>query len=246
MSVTSSTPKTSRSSTSISMGFSSSLGASSPFSSAAFFLASARLARSAFLAPGFFQSLCSLRHAWMLLVHACHVSLNSWPGWRSSTRCVIFLAKIQSFRNVLHSASPCHLKTISSKPSSRVGNENSAYTLDTMLSATSGVADLRNFIAFSSSLSSITTSSSLASSLASSSLASSSLGSSPSFLASRAFLASSAFFRFSSAARFLSSSAAFLFLAASALDRLSAKMSSWTRSLYSAVGSPIATIAVFL
>merc|ERR1740123_3051545 len=100
------------------MALSSSFGASSPFSSASFFLASALAASSAFFLLGSFQSLCLLRHSCSVFVHFAHSSLNHLPAWISSTRCVSFLAKIQSFSSLVESASDCHAYTTPSKPSS--------------------------------------------------------------------------------------------------------------------------------
>mmetsp|Transcript_97184 Transcript_97184/g.251412 ORF Transcript_97184/g.251412 Transcript_97184/m.251412 type:complete len:204 (-) Transcript_97184:911-1522(-) len=86
------------------------------------------------------------------------------------------------------------------------------------------------------------------SSFTSSSAISSSTSSPASFFraASLAFLAASAFRRFSTTIRFLSSSCAFLLAWAAAFARLSAIISSCTLALYSALGLPIRTMALFL
>mmetsp|Transcript_111309 Transcript_111309/g.279923 ORF Transcript_111309/g.279923 Transcript_111309/m.279923 type:complete len:227 (-) Transcript_111309:139-819(-) len=141
-----------------------------------------------------------------------------------------------------------HSYRTSSKPSSLEGMVNLVKLWLSARVDKSGTAIFLNTFFFSSSVSCTTTSSSsaLASSLASSGSSSLASSSSPSLFLLAALRASSAFFFFSSKTRLRSSSAAFFFLSSSTLFFFSARMISLTLALYSAVGSPMMTAAVFL
>mmetsp|Transcript_33511 Transcript_33511/g.77896 ORF Transcript_33511/g.77896 Transcript_33511/m.77896 type:complete len:271 (+) Transcript_33511:775-1587(+) len=244
MSITSSTPKTSRSSGAV-LGFS---GSTSSSSGASFFLAMVF-----FL--GSFQSACLFFQAPRVFVHSVHLTLNQSEGVSSSIRCVRFLSRIHFRRYSSQSALLAQTNLTSSKPSSFSARLNLAYEADSSLESRSGVSFFQNTAAFSSSVSSTLTSTSASS--APSTFASSSgsaLGSSSSFFASLPFLLASSFLFRSSAAFFLFSSSAFLRCAstflrlasASALARFSLSIPSWTQVLNSSGGWPIKMHATLL
>mmetsp|Transcript_101546 Transcript_101546/g.206188 ORF Transcript_101546/g.206188 Transcript_101546/m.206188 type:complete len:279 (-) Transcript_101546:1304-2140(-) len=251
----SSTVETSMSSALISMGSAGSSFSSPPsaFASSAFFFASSFfLAISAFFFAGSFHSFCFLRHSWNVFCHFVQDSLKASPGLMSSARDVSFFCKTQSLRNWSLAASASQTQEMVSKPSSFVGMEKFAKLANKAFSVISGCSSFRYQSFFSSSVSSTGVSSASSSifsssgSFFSSSTTSSSL---PSFFfraASFAFLASSAFRFFSSRSLLRSASCAFFFFAISAFACLSAKIKAPTWSLYSWLGSPIITVAVFL
>mmetsp|Transcript_111531 Transcript_111531/g.322383 ORF Transcript_111531/g.322383 Transcript_111531/m.322383 type:complete len:331 (+) Transcript_111531:575-1567(+) len=231
------------------MSISGSFGTSSPFSSASARLRSARRSSRAFFLVGSFHAACNVFQPCNVAVHADHDSRKPPPGCKSSMRVASFFAYTQSRKILAASSSPLHAKTTSSKPSDFIGKLKPANALDKTSSATSGKVGDRCHNLRSSSESSTTAMSPPPSSFASAANISSSFFSSPfccSLSSGWGLFASSARLLRSSTMRFRSSSMAAFFAFASTFARLSARRSCWTRSLYSALGSPIMTMATFL
>mmetsp|Transcript_540 Transcript_540/g.1473 ORF Transcript_540/g.1473 Transcript_540/m.1473 type:complete len:219 (-) Transcript_540:1185-1841(-) len=192
----------------------------------------------------FFHSVCFFFQSSSVFCHSPHASLNHFPGWRSSTRCVALRFSTHSRKYSEAAAAACHSKRTSSKPSSCAGKLNLVKALASSTARTSGKGLLRKTSFFSSSVSSTFTSSSSTSTFSSSSFFSS--PSPPSSFPAALAAAALTCLRLASRSFLRSASAFFRLASASAFARFSWSKDARTPSLKPSAGSPTSTLAVFL